>query len=92
MFVDLTYLGERLRKSPRFSNQPGEGFPLPIKPKRMKTIKAAYFGGNCQGGTMGYTIGKKDYEVTGEFYYNKSKDRIEHIHEGIRGGQYLIIW
>ena len=60
--------------------------------KRMKTIKAAYFGGNCQGGTMGYTIGKKDYEVTGEFYYNKSKDRIEHIHEGIRGGQYLIIW
>ena len=58
----------------------------------MKTIKAAYFGGNCQGGTMGYTIGKKDYEVTGEFYYNKSKDRIEHIHEGVRGGQYLIIW
>lgn len=40
---------------------------------------------------MGYTIGKKDYEVTGEFYYNKSKDRIEHIHEGVRGGQYLII-
>ena len=58
----------------------------------MKTIKAAYFGGNCQWGTMGYTIGKKDYEVTGEFYDNKSKDRSEHIHEGIRGGQYLIIW
>jgi len=68
------------------------GETLPIKPKRMKTIKAAYFGGNCQGGTIGYTIGKKDYEVTGEFYYNKSKDRIEHIHEGVRGGQYLIIW
>ena len=41
---------------------------------------------------MGYTIGKKDYEVTGEFYYSKSKDRIVHIHEGVRGGQYLIIW
>ena len=41
---------------------------------------------------MGYTVGKKDYEVTGEFCYNKSKDRIEHTHEGIRGGQYLIIW
>lgn len=41
---------------------------------------------------MGYAIGKKDYEVTGELYYNKSKDRIEHIHEGVRGGQYLIIW
>ena len=74
----------------RSNNQGGE--TLPIKLKRMKTIKAAYFGGNCQGGTMGYTIGKKDYEVTGEFYYNKSKDRIEHIHEGVRGGQYLIIW
>ena len=71
-------------------NQGGE--TLPIKLRAMKTIKAAYFGGNCQGGTMGYTIGKKDYEVTGEFYYNKSKDRIEHIHEGVRGGQYLIIW
>ena len=80
-----------MRKSPRFSNQPGEGKPS-HNSKTMKTIKAAYFGGNCQGGTMGYTIGKKDYEVTGEFYYNKSKDRIEHIHEGVRGGQYLIIW
>ena len=91
MFVDLICLGEKLRKSPRFSNQPGRGNP-PHNSKTMKTIKASYFGGNCQGGTMGYTIGKKDYEVTGEFYYNKSKDRIEHIHEVVRGGQYLIIW
>ena len=58
----------------------------------MKTIKADYFNGNSQSGTLEYTIGKKDYEVSGEFFYNKSKDRIEHIHEGVRGGQYLIIW
>lgn len=58
----------------------------------MKTIKADYFNGNIQSGTLGYTIGKEDYEVSGEFFYNKSMDRIEHIHEGKRGGQYLIIW
>ena len=64
----------------------------------MKTIKADYFNGNIQSdtfvqsGTLGYTIGKKDYKVSGEFFYNKSMDRIEHIHEGKGGGQYLIIW
>ena len=55
---------------------------------RMKIIKAnAYWPHKLE-----YTIGKKEYSVTGEHYYNKKKDRIEHIHEGPRGGQYLIIW
>ena len=58
----------------------------------MKTIKADEFTGNSQSGTMCYTIGSKEHEVSGEFYYNKTKDRIEHVHEGPKGGQYLIIW
>ena len=58
----------------------------------MKTIKADEFTGSSQSGTMSYTIGKKEYEVSGEFDYNRKKDRIEHVHIGPRGGQYLIIW
>ena len=54
----------------------------------MKTIKADCYWSN----TLEYTINGKAYSVTGEFYYNKKKDRIEHIHEGPRGGQYLIVW
>lgn len=54
----------------------------------MKTIKADSYWSN----TLEYTINGKDYSVTGEFYYNKKKDRIEHIHIGKRGGEYLIIW
>lgn len=65
----------------------------PIKSKDMKTIKADEFNGrNCQNGTLSYTIGKKEYEVSGEFYYNRKKDRIEHVHIGPRGGEYLIVW
>ena len=56
--------------------------------KRMKVIKADAYWSN----TLEDTIGKNEYSVTGEFYYNKKKDRIEHIHEGKRGGEYLIIW
>lgn len=58
----------------------------------MKTIKADEFTGNSQSGTMSYTIGKKEYEVSGEFYYSRSKNRIEHVHIGPRGGEYLIVW
>lgn len=58
----------------------------------MKTIKADEFTGNSQSGTMSYTIGRKEYEVSGEFYYNRKKDRIEHVHIGPRGGEYLIVW
>lgn len=54
----------------------------------MKTIKADCYWSN----TLEYTINGKEYSVTGEFYYNKKKDRIEHIHEGPRGGEYLIVW
>ena len=56
--------------------------------KRMKVIKADAYWSH----TLEYTIEKKEYSVTGEFYYNKKKDRIELIHEGPRGGQYLIVW
>lgn len=54
----------------------------------MRTIKADSYWSN----TLEYTINGKVYSVTGEFYYNKKKDRIEHIHEGKRGGEYLIVW
>lgn len=58
----------------------------------MKTIKADEFTGSSQSGTMSYTIGSKEYEVSGEFDYNRKKDRIEHVHIGPRGGEYLIVW
>lgn len=58
----------------------------------MKIIKANYFSGNCYYGTLSYTIGKQDYDVCGEFYYNSKKDRYEHVHFGRRGGVYLIVW
>lgn len=56
--------------------------------KRIKTIKADYYGHN----TLEYTVNCKNYTVTGEFHYNSIKDRIEHVHEGPRGGEYLIFW
>ena len=56
--------------------------------KRMKTIKADAYWAH----TLEYTINGKEYSVTGEFDYNKEKDRIEHIHIGPRGGESLIIW
>ena len=60
----------------------------------MKTIKIIKATDVCKCGmeySIEYTIGKKRYEVQGEFYYNKKKERLEHLHEGPRGGQYLII-
>lgn len=56
--------------------------------KHIKTIKADTYWAH----TLEYTINGKEYSVTGEFDYNKEKDRIEHIHIGPRGGEYLIIW
>lgn len=58
----------------------------------MKTIKADYFYQYGLGHHVEYTIGKKRYFVDGEFYYNKSKNRMEHLHEGPRGGIYLVIF
>ena len=59
---------------------------------KIESLNLGEFTGNSQSGAMSYTIGNKEYEVSGEFYYNKAKDRIEHVHEGPKGGQYLIIW
>ena len=56
--------------------------------KRIKTIKADAYWSH----TLEYTVNGKGYSVTGEFYYNKKKDRLEHVHEGPRGGEYLIVW
>ena len=56
--------------------------------KRMKVIKADDYWAHA----LEHTIGKKVYTVNGEHYYSKKKDRIEHIHEGPRSGQYLIVW
>ena len=39
-----------------------------------------------------YEVNGKEYWVQGELYYNKKKERYEHIHEGSRGGEVLIFW
>lgn len=54
----------------------------------MKTIKADAYWAH----TLEYAVNGKDYSVTGDFYYNKKKKRLEHVHIGPRGGEYLIIW
>lgn len=59
--------------------------------KITKIIKATSICKYGMGYSIEYTIGKKRYEVWGDFYYNKKKERLEHLHEGPRGGQYLII-
>lgn len=54
----------------------------------MRTIKADYYHRDC----LQYTVNGENFVVNGEFYVNKSKDRIEHIHIGKKGGEYLIVW
>lgn len=54
----------------------------------MRTIKADAYWAN----TLEYEVRGKKYDVTGEFDLNKKKNRIEHIHIGKRGGEYLIVW
>ena len=39
-----------------------------------------------------YEVNGKEYWTQGELYYNKKKERYEHIHEGPRGGEVLIFW
>ncbi len=58
----------------------------------MKKIKADYFFRYGLGYHLEYTIGKKRHSVDGEFHYNQKKDRMEHIHLGPKGGQYLVIF
>lgn len=59
----------------------------------MKTIKANdYYRAGGLSYVLEYEVNGKQFEVTGEFYYNKSRGRIEHTHEGPRGGEYLIYW
>lgn len=54
----------------------------------MRTIKADAYWAN----TLEYEVRGKKYDVTGDFDLNKKKNRIEHIHIGKRGGEYLIVW
>jgi|GEM_PF-1553287 len=44
------------------------------------------------GNVFEYEINGKQYSIQGELYYNKKKERYEHIHVGPRGGEYLIWW
>lgn len=44
------------------------------------------------GNIFEYEINGKQYSIQGELYYNKKKERYEHIHVGPRGGEYLIWW
>lgn len=54
----------------------------------MKTIKADAYWSH----TLEYTVNGKEYSVTGEFDFNKKKQRIEHLHIGPKGGKYLIVY
>ncbi len=54
----------------------------------MKAIKGTYRNGNY----FEYMVGKMTYYIQGELYWNRSKNRLEHIHEGVRGGKSLIYW
>lgn len=58
----------------------------------MKTIKANFAYRSGLGHCIEYTIGKHTYSVDGEFYYNTKKNRMEHLHEGPKGGKYLVIF
>ena len=44
------------------------------------------------GNVFEYEINGKQYSIQGELYYNKERERYEHIHVGPRGGEYLIWW
>ena len=44
------------------------------------------------GNVFEYEINGKQFSIQGELYYNKKKERYEHIHVGPRGGEYLIWW
>lgn len=56
--------------------------------RSIKTIRGTY----RQGDYFEYRVGNKEYWVQGEVSYNRAKERYEHLHEGARGGQYLIVW
>lgn len=55
---------------------------------KTRTIRGTYHRGDY----FEYQIGNKEYWVQGELSYNRAKERYEHVHEGARGGQYLIVW
>ena len=44
------------------------------------------------GNVFEYEINGKQFSIQGELYYNKKRERYEHIHVGPRGGEYLIWW
>ncbi|MCM1078531.1 MAG: hypothetical protein NC344_09740 [Bacteroidales bacterium] len=56
----------------------------------MKTIKATEMSEKHD--YMRYEVNGKEYDVTGEFYYNRKKERFEHTHVGARDGEYLIVY
>lgn len=41
---------------------------------------------------MIYEVNGKEFTVNGEFFYDEKKKRFEHVHIGVRGGTYLIIY
>lgn len=55
---------------------------------KKRTIKGTYRNRDY----FEYRIGNNEYWIQGELYYNRKKERYEHIHEGPRGGEYLIVW
>lgn len=57
----------------------------------MRTIKADGMITGCNN-TLQYSVNGKSYSVSGEFYYNNTRKRFEHIHAGKRNGKYLVVF
>ena len=56
----------------------------------MKTVKGTDY--NLRTEYFEYKINGKPKWVQGELYYNKKKERFEHVHIGPRGGETLVVW
>lgn len=54
----------------------------------MKVIKGTLRNGDY----FEYEINGKTHWVQGELFYNKKKERFEHIHWGPRNGMTKIVW
>jgi hypothetical protein len=56
----------------------------------MRTIKG--ISADTRTKYFEYEVNGATHWVQGELAYNRDKNRYEHIHYGVRGGKYLIVW
>lgn len=58
----------------------------------MKRIKANSVNKCNSGYYIEYEVNGKEFWAQGEFYYDKKRGIYTHIHEGVRGGNYEIVF